>query len=678
MDQLLELALLNALLTAALAVLVALVTGLVRRPALAHALWLLVLIKLITPPLFAVELPWPSPLTSESSPAPEHLRLTPPRTATELPVPSANVPEMADANELPLSDQALPGTPVSHEPAGTRGESKAPEDLPPTLPVLPASLFSSWHVLVAGLWLTGSCLWWLLAAWRLSGFRRLLRAALPASPFVQARAEALAAQLGLAHCPPIRFLPGSLPPLLWALLGKPCVYLPERLWGELTYRQQETLLAHELAHLRRRDHWVRWLELLVLGVYWWHPAAWWARRRIHQAEELLCDARVLRTLPGAADAYARALIQTVSFLSGPRPALPGAASGMGQVRPLKARVTMIMRGTNTDRLPRASAWSLVVVGLALLLLRPAWASSPASAVEADEPAPTVQVTPVPDQLPADKQPPYTIQYRVLAKPDVPGRVRVVLQTEKAPPGMYPPATALAVGQQAALDADQEIQLLRAQLAARNAELQEARVLLRQATKRFERLQRMHKTGSVAVEEMDQAQADMEVQQARVQGKEAQTREAQLRLEAVQRRMGQPSNAPRNRGTGTALPRAGAAATDVPAGGPPNPRISEQPPGTTPRFAPGTAAPGGPYPPGTPVPAPKSPGAYGRADARSAEDRLQKLERRLETLFDEIQALRAELAATRRGASAGSGRRQGPTPEAADPARSTPVRPPEGR
>ena len=57
------------------------------------------------------------------------------------------------------------------------------------------------------------------------------------------------------------------------------------------------ILAHELAHLRRRDHWVRAVELIVSTVYWWNPLVWVIRRQIHQAEDLCCDAWVRWAFP---------------------------------------------------------------------------------------------------------------------------------------------------------------------------------------------------------------------------------------------------------------------------------------------------------------------------------------------------------------------------------------------
>ena len=79
--------------------------------------------------------------------------------------------------------------------------------------------------------------------------------------------------------------------MVWVpLAGPPHLVLPEELWGLLDATQQDAILAHELAHLKRRDHWVRRLEALACGLYWWDPVAWWARREVERAEERCCDA----------------------------------------------------------------------------------------------------------------------------------------------------------------------------------------------------------------------------------------------------------------------------------------------------------------------------------------------------------------------------------------------------
>src|SRR5262249_13048995 len=97
LDTLLYAGLANAVGATVLAVGVALFCRLLRRPAWRHALWLLVLLKLIPPPLLPLPLPWP-----ETSPA-----ATPVSSAEPLPAPPVTlaVLELPDgaANEAPTS-----------------------------------------------------------------------------------------------------------------------------------------------------------------------------------------------------------------------------------------------------------------------------------------------------------------------------------------------------------------------------------------------------------------------------------------------------------------------------------------------------------------------------------------------------------------------------------------------
>src|SRR5207248_1053376 len=68
--------------------------------------------------------------------------------------------------------------------------------------------------------------------------------------------------------------------------------------------------------------------------------------------------------------YALALLETVSFLSQARPALPVVASGVGQVRHLRRRLTMVLRGNTYRSLSWLGAAAVFSLGLLLLPLLP--------------------------------------------------------------------------------------------------------------------------------------------------------------------------------------------------------------------------------------------------------------------------------------------------------------------
>jgi beta-lactamase regulating signal transducer with metallopeptidase domain len=326
--------LLNAALAGLLAAPAALAACLCRRrPALVHGLWLLVLLKLVTPPLLPVPVPWPARDAGEESPAPEE-----PPTAERRPaVPEAPAPQ----------PEAPPG-----------------EEAPPTGGSL------AWETPVFAVWLVGALAVWSAAWARLARLGRVLAAVAPASEEIQERVRALSARLGLARAPAAWLVPGAVPPLLVALGPSPRLLLPAGLWRLLDDGQRDALILHELAHLRRGDPLVRRLELLALGLYWWHPLAWWAARQLREAEELCCDAWVVWAAPEGAAAYAAALVETVAFLSPARARLPLGASGAAPVRSLHRRLAMILRRPPARRLPRPAFLALALAGATVLPLAP--------------------------------------------------------------------------------------------------------------------------------------------------------------------------------------------------------------------------------------------------------------------------------------------------------------------
>lgn len=365
MDSFLYLGLSNALMATALALPAALVGRFCRRPALAHGLWLLVILKLLTPPLVRVPVLWLSP------PA-----LRTPSTAALATVRDSDS-EVTGATDVRAT--FAEGS-VAHEPSivGLGLDTKAP--LPPhsVNPVEDGLLERHWTWLVGLVWAIGSVLWLVTISWRVHRFQCLLRGARRAPPDVQKRAHGLAHRLGLARCPGVWFVPGRVSPMVWAPAGPPRLLLPVGLWSQLSDAQRDTLLAHELAHLRRQDHWLRWLELAAVGLYWWHPVAWWAQRELQEAGEQCCDAWVVAVLPGAADAYAEALLQTVAYVSQVRAAVAVGANGAGRVQLLKRRLIMILNGTAPKALSPAGRWAMLVLGAVLLPLWPTWVHSQVS------------------------------------------------------------------------------------------------------------------------------------------------------------------------------------------------------------------------------------------------------------------------------------------------------------
>src|ERR1700722_5348855 len=98
------------------------------------------------------------------------------------------------------------------------------------------------------------------------------------------------------RAPRVAMVRGLSSPLVGGL-PQPVLLWPAGLEDQLPPEGVRAVLAHELAHLRRRDHWVRWLELFAGCVMWWNPLFILVRRKIRQYAEQACDAWVVNLLP---------------------------------------------------------------------------------------------------------------------------------------------------------------------------------------------------------------------------------------------------------------------------------------------------------------------------------------------------------------------------------------------
>lgn len=86
---------------------------------------------------------------------------------------------------------------------------------------------------------------------------------------------------------------------------RPRIYLP----SSLNKDAMEYVIAHETAHIQRRDHWWKPLGFLLLSVYWFHPLAWLAYALFCRDIELACDERVIKKMKlTQKKAYSEALL----------------------------------------------------------------------------------------------------------------------------------------------------------------------------------------------------------------------------------------------------------------------------------------------------------------------------------------------------------------------------------
>ena len=178
--------------------------------------------------------------------------------------------------------------------------------------------------------------------------------------------ERLARDAGLRRTPSLTTTVRISSPIA---LGVREICVPETALTELDLEQQRSLLAHELAHLVRRDP--LWLAFasLVERVLWFQPLNRLARRRIAISAEFLCDEWAVRRT-GSGVALARCLAQVAEWIQASPLGVP--VAGMAEERSLLvSRVEKLLDGTKpAARSRRMLALASAGVLLATIVLAP--------------------------------------------------------------------------------------------------------------------------------------------------------------------------------------------------------------------------------------------------------------------------------------------------------------------
>ena len=257
----------NLMLAAAMAAAVLLLSRtrkLRERPAIRHCLWLLVLCRLISPPLV------PLPMLSPESDAAEN-----------------NVPTSFESSLSVSHTSYITATPVLSNSA-TSTDAVVGDSLPATISeVMPAADLSSGstgisfqNVLSAAL-IVSLIVTLVLITRLLLQLRRFSRL-LSRGDFTNVRLNRIAAdearRIGGIPDPAVCTVRSRITPLLWLQNRRPLIVLPESLATDLSDEQLACVVRHELAHFVRRDHWSNALACFVSSLFWWNPVVWLARR----------------------------------------------------------------------------------------------------------------------------------------------------------------------------------------------------------------------------------------------------------------------------------------------------------------------------------------------------------------------------------------------------------------
>ena len=349
MKDLLAIAAQNTIVAGILAILVYGLTRVWRRPPVAHLLWLVVLAKLIGPPVLPVDV----------------MGLFSHRVAIESarrrsgPGPRRRCLRRPGVVGLSRGSQG----PRSRIPSGT---SKTNPKRPPR-PTDEAGTLASWHSLsttcvdlvcrhgnaaltaIVLAWIVGLGLCGAIALRRIIRFDRMIRGTLAAPQRWQAMAAELAGKLGVRRVPDLRLIDGAGVPMVWWVGRRPIIALPAGLIERARRpadvdgagaRTGPSAPSRSLGPRGRAGD---------FRLYWWNPMVGWVRRQLHEAEDLCCDAWVEWAFPDRKKDYAEVLFKAATLVGPTRRRAPALASSFLNHGVLKGRIEAVLEGGRLAR-----------------------------------------------------------------------------------------------------------------------------------------------------------------------------------------------------------------------------------------------------------------------------------------------------------------------------------------
>lgn len=127
-------------------------------------------------------------------------------------------------------------------------------------------------------------------------------------------------------------------------------------------------VRHELVHLERSDPLVVMLQRVLVGIYWFHPVAWWLTRRLDDLREMSCDQSVVERT-GLRRSYASALVDYAATHAPQEPAVAPLLHWIRRRSLLRRRIEMLSKQrfptSRRTRIVVACATSLGVAALAV-------------------------------------------------------------------------------------------------------------------------------------------------------------------------------------------------------------------------------------------------------------------------------------------------------------------------
>ncbi|AGA30593.1 M56 family metallopeptidase [Singulisphaera acidiphila] len=311
------------------------------RPRLAYALWMLVIVKAIVPPV------WASPTGLFSWGMVNRVASRPEFTETP-PIRHAAAPVAASIRGgLIRGASGLEG--------GTSWDDRRDEA---RLPLLFAAF---------SIWATGAVLCTAFVFWKQIACSFLIRRSrLPVDERYDVALAQLSRRLGVRRRVGLLMTSRPIGPAVFGLF-RPTILLPEPLLSGQSLEQVQLVLAHELIHVRRGDIFAGKLQLVAQVVWWFHPLVWWANREACRERERCCDEEVVSGVGCKPVLYARTLLSVLEQKGRLRSLV--AIPGVRALEVTTRRLESIMKYAGTDH-RRASWISRLVFATGAILIVP--------------------------------------------------------------------------------------------------------------------------------------------------------------------------------------------------------------------------------------------------------------------------------------------------------------------
>lgn len=208
-----------------------------------------------------------------------------------------------------------------------------------------------WSYLLLPLYLLGTAVFVGLLIHRYRCVRRIVRAStLQQDGFLFSEVARISELLQMKSPPALRISDETDAPFAIGAF-RPVIVMPRAIAEELQPDQLTIVIAHELAHIRRRDLLIGWFETLVSLVWWFHPALWWLRKSLRRTREDCCDDLLLAKQLAEPERYCETLIEAASRQS-TRLTEPLVLGFVHQEHPAARRIRRLMNSTlfRADRL----------------------------------------------------------------------------------------------------------------------------------------------------------------------------------------------------------------------------------------------------------------------------------------------------------------------------------------